>query len=265
MAATDAGEAAEAAADGAVFLDRLPEVAAARRLKPTMPTEQRADRELVNNDKPDEHCRCCAVARPACGPPRRVQPRHASPPAAWGLGYRLRAGRLPRRSGRRIRGPSHHAGGKIADHLLYLPRTGGSCRHGGRPHHDDEVVALWQPFLCPHLAKRLPQPPLPAVANHRVANSTRHGDPQPRRLRGTHGRAGVEHERSARRTSTHGEHPRKVGRRQKPRGAGKAGPAGGSSHHQRSCGRGVADPVAAFAASSSRATASGSADSGSMI
>jgi hypothetical protein len=265
MAAADAGQAAEAAPHRAIFLNRLPEVTAARRLKPTVPAQQRTKRQLVEDHASDKRSRCHAVAHPAHASPRSPQPVHRSPPTPWGLRCRQRRfAPLHRGLGRRcIPRPGDNTAGESDNHLLHLPRTGGAHGHGARSDHDDEVIARRQ--QRPHLAKRLPQSPLPAVSNHRVANPPRHRQPQPRWLRGLCAGTRIQHQWPARRASAHRIHASKVSRGEQACSPWKAGPAGGLAHHHRSDARGTAVPAAAFAASSSRASDSASADSGSTI
>ena len=234
MAAADAGEATETAADCTMFFHGLPKVAAAGRLKPAVSPEEWAERELIEDDEPDEPDRCRPVAGPPCAATSLPHPQHGSSPTSRRLNRRglCPCGRTHGGGRRSIPWSIHHSGRERSNHLLHLLRTRGSGGRAARPDHDDEVVAGRQ--QQPHVTKRLSQPPLPTVADHRIADSPRDRQPQPRQLRADHSRAGVDHKWTARCTPPHGKHPRKVARGQEPGHAWKAGPAGMLRHHQRS-------------------------------
>ena len=122
MAAADAGEATETAADCTMFFHGLPEVAAAGRLKPAVPPDEWAERELIEDDEPDEPDRCRPVAGPPYAATSLPHPQHGSSPTSRRLNRRgLRpCGRTHGGGRRSIPWSIHHSGRERSNHLLKL-------------------------------------------------------------------------------------------------------------------------------------------------
>jgi hypothetical protein len=79
-----------------------------------------------------------------------------------------------------------------------------------RTHHDD-VIAVGIEFAL-HTPKRLPQPPLPPIAKHGVADPPRHREPQPRPTARFAPGGGVEDKRPAGHRTPNRIHPGKLRR-----------------------------------------------------